>query len=439
MYASLLTIRYCIFSIFCLLFSLPSIAATVLPLQHEITSNGATFIFVKTSGVPILDIALAFDAGSSRDGNLLGLANFTSDMLNEGASNLTADDIAVGFDQIGAQFNAKTDRDMTIVSLRTLTKAELKQKAIDLFTKVITKPTFNRDSFKREQRNILNAIASQQESSSTVASLATLKAVYRNYPYGHAVIGTNDSVQSLTPQDLMEFHHRYYTAKNAIVTIVGDISKDEALSIAESITSALPTGKVLDALPEPALPEAKILNIPFSGTQSQIRFADLGISQQDPDYFPIMVGNTTLGGDSTSISRLYNTVREKFGLSYSVGSYFLPLQNKGPFIIALETRNEKSAEAIKITQQVLTDFLQHGPSAKELTEAKQYITGNFPLTFATNQDILLNLIKIGFYHLPWDYLDTYNSHVNQVQLAQVKAAFQRKLHLNNMITVVVGS
>jgi len=161
------------------------------------------------------------------------------------------------------------------------------------------------------------------------------------------------------------------------------------------------------------------------------------LKRGDPDYFPLLVGNYSLGGGGF-VSRLMKEVREKRGYAYGVQSYFLTMVQPGPFQIGLQTKKAQTNEALKVTRDVLDNFLAEGPSEAELVAAKQNLIGSFPLRLDSNRKILDNVAMIGFYGLPLDYLDRYAENVEQVTAAEIKAAFARHVKAENMVTVVVG-
>ena len=162
-----------------------------------------------------------------------------------------------------------------------------------------------------------------------------------------------------------------------------------------------------------------------------------GLTRGDPDYFPLYVGNHILGG-SGLVSRISDEVREKRGLSYSAYSYFIPMRAAGPFTAGLQTRNDQAEQALTVLRNVMQDFIEKGPTEKELIAAKKNITGGFALRLDSNSKIVDNLAVIGFYQLPLDYLDSFNRHVEAVTAAQIRDAFQRRVHPQRMATVIVG-
>ena len=161
------------------------------------------------------------------------------------------------------------------------------------------------------------------------------------------------------------------------------------------------------------------------------------LQRGDPDFFPLLVGNYSLGGGGF-VSRLMKEVRDKRGLAYSVHSYFMPLQQLGPFQIGLQTKKAQANDALKVTREVLATFLAEGPSETELQAAKQNLIGSFPLRLDSNRKILENVALIGFYDLPLDYLDRYPENIEKVTVADIKAAYSRHVRPEHLVTVVVA-
>lgn len=430
-----------ILTIVLLLLSSTVMAGTekVLNIQHWETQNGANVYFVAAKEIPMVQIYVAFAAGSGRDNNKPGLAQLTNAMLNQGSRDLSADQIAQQFDNVGAVFSSSTNRDMGAVSLQSLTDPVYLNPAIDTFAKVIAMPIFPEDAFLRTKNQTLSSIASENQSPKAVASNAFYSLIYGTQPYHSPVIGTQQVINTLTTADLRQFYSQYYVAKNAVVVIVGAVDRAQAESLASKITQNLPAGQAATLLP----PATTIVQasrdeaIKFPTEQTTIVMGQVGINYQNPDYFPLIIGNNILGGSIFS-SRLFNEVREKRGLAYGVGSGFRMLAANGPFSVFLQTRNDQAKQAIEVTRQTLNNFVQNGPTPSELQRTKNQVINSFPLTIAGNDAIADNLLAIGFYHLPLDYLDTYLTKVNAVTQEQVKTAFQHHVQPNKMITVLVG-
>lgn len=414
-------------------------AALATPnIQHWESQHGAQVFFLPTQGLPLVDIGLVFDAGSARDQQQAGLAALTGAMLEQGAGGLSADAIAQALEGVGAQMSIDVSRDSASVSLRSLTDPAVLKPALEVMAKVLAQPDFPAADLARLRQQTLLGIKSRGESPGTVAQLAWFKQIYGQHPYARAISGYEDTVTALTEADLRRFHQDYYVARNAVLIIVGDVDKQQATQIADQLLSGLPTGQPAPPLPavEP-LHAAQFEQIPFPSEQSHILSGLPGISMNDPDYFPLVVGNHVLGGSGFT-SRIVKEIREARGLSYSAYSYFSPMVQQGPFMMGLQTRNEKAEEALTALHQVLEAFVKDGPTAEELDAAKKNITGGFALRLDSNKKLFGQIARIAFHQLPLDYLDRYIDQVNAVTAEQVRDAFQRRVPLDALATVQVG-
>ncbi len=220
--------------------------------------------------------------------------------------------------------------------------------------------------------------------------------------------------------------------------MVGAIDITTAHQLADKLVQELPKGEAASPI-QKAHPLAKneSIYVPYPSSQTMIRLGQLGITHQNPHYFAYIIGSNILGGGSL-VSTLAIELREKRGLTYGAYSQFTPLNGVGPFVISLSTRNKQAAEAAALTRDILTNFIKQGPSAAELKATKQFLTGGFPLSLASNRNIADILVKIAFYHLPDDFLSTYIENINKVTAEEVKNAFQALLVPNTLLDVSVG-
>lgn len=409
-----------------------------LNIQHWALSNGARVYFVQAPQLPMLDVQVIFDAGSARDGTQFGLASLTNGLLDEGAGNLSSDEIAQRFDEAGAQFSSMATRDAATLALRTLTEKQFKNVALDTFARVINNPQFPMKSFMRQQKLALQNVKEQAQDPTSVANDNFFSLAYDDFPYGHASVGLDKTITELTPDDTKTFYTKYYVGANAVISLVGDISRDEALTIATQLVGKLPEGNPPKKLTEPMYdPKELQKHIAYPSSQTYVRIGQIGISRKDPDYFPLAVGNYSLGGGGFS-SRLFKQVRVQNGFTYNINSYFLPMKTLGPFLISLQTRNETAEQAIKLTKQIVKDFVNTGLTAEEIDAAKKNIVGGFISRLDSNSAIAENLLMIGFYDLPLDYLQTYQDKIMAVTKEQVIAAFAKKVHPDHLLTITVG-
>jgi zinc protease len=221
--------------------------------------------------------------------------------------------------------------------------------------------------------------------------------------------------------------------------MIGAVTRERAAAIADELTRGLPAGT--DPLPLarlPAAPDRAERRIEHPASQSHVLVGQRGIARGDPDFFALTVGNYVLGGGGF-VSRLYGEVREKRGLAYSVSSYFSPQIQPGPFAIGLQTRKDQADQALGVVREVLERFVREGPTDEELAAAKSNLIGGFALRIDSNGKILAQLSAIGFYGLPLDWLERWTDRVAAVTLADVRAAFQRHIRPEAMVTVVVGA
>jgi len=402
------------------------------------TSNGARVVFVQARELPMLDVRVVFDAGSARDGKLPGLASFTHTMLDKGAGDWSTDQIAERTDSIGASIGGSAERDMAVVSLRCLTDEAIQKKALATLQAVIQQPRFPEKELQRERKQLMIGLQNEQQSPGDIVNKLFYKKLYAQHPYATPVRGDMDSAKNLTRDALVGFYKQYYVASNAVIAIVGAVDETRAKEIAEQLTSGLPKGKKAERLAAvPELAKAVAVNHQHPSTQTHVMVGQPGMKRGDKDYFALYVGNHILGGSGFS-SRIVDEVREKRGLAYSSYSYFVPMRDKGPFLLGLQTKNAQAEEALQVLRETLGTFIKDGPTDDELEHAIKNITGGFPLRIDSNKDIVGYLAMLGFYELPLDYLQTFNRNVKNVTREQIMQAFQSRIHPERMITVMVG-
>ncbi|MGB9128433.1 MAG: pitrilysin family protein [Thiobacillus sp.] len=432
---NLLSIKACLVA---LLLGLPLSAQAAIAIQHWQTPQGARVYFVESHELPMLDIAVDFPAGSARDpAGKSGLASLTHGLLDQGAGDLSDTDIAHRLADVGAVLSGRLDRDRAGVMLRTLSSASEKGKALDLFALVLQKPDFPQAVVKREKQRLIASIREAEADPGNVASKAFFRALYGAHPYANDESGDPVAIARLTRGDLQAFYRTHYSAPNAVISLMGDITRAEAEAIAIRLATGLSRAAPVPALPKPAPAAASDTRIAHPSTQSHVLMGVVGMARDDPDFFPLFVGNYVLGGGGFD-SQLMREVRDKRGYAYSAYSYFLPMGEAGPFQLGLQTKLEQTDDALKVAQATLRQFIADGPSEAELVQAKSNLTGGFPLRIDSNRKVLDYLSVIGFYKLPLDYLDTWVDRVNAVDVAAVKQAFARRIDPGKLVTVVVG-
>ena len=425
-------------------FALPALvlltqyAHAIPQIEHWQTANGAQVYFVQARDLPIVDVRLTFDAGSARDGGKPGTALLANGLLSEGAGGKNAQQLAEQFDAVGAAFGNGISRDMAWLQLRSLSNPQYLQPALVTLEKILNTPDFPQDAWQRELKRLQFSLKAKQQSPAAIAEDAFNTALYGAHPYATPEEGTEKSLAALKLSDLQTFYRRYYVAHNALLVMVGDLDRKQAEKLAQDVLGNLPAGETPAAIPPvPALTAAKTIHIDFPSQQSHVLIGQPASQRGDPDYFALYVANHTLGGSGFA-SRLMDEVREKRGLAYSVYSYFSPLREAGPFQLGLQTRADQTQQALDIANQTLSDYVQQGPTEKELDAAISNITGGFALRIDSNAKLAEYLAMISFYKLPLDYLDRFVERIREVNAAAIRAALTRHLDPQRMVTVVVG-
>ncbi|HEY4370705.1 MAG TPA: pitrilysin family protein [Burkholderiales bacterium] len=413
------------------------VAQAALPVQSWTSKSGAKVLFVESRSIPMLDVNIDFDAGARYDpADKSGLSGMTNGMLGLGTTGMDEEAIANGFADVGAQRGGSADNDRAGASLRTLSSAAERNAALKLFAGILQTPTFPENVLAREKDRSIAALKEDETKPESIASRAFDKALYGTHPYG--LDPTEQSVAAISRADIEAFYNANYTARRAVVTMIGDISRAEAETIADQLTANLPAGATPPTLPPIGAPDTRPIRIPHPASQAHVLIGAPALKRGDPDFFPLLVGNYVLGGGGF-VSRLMHEVREKRGLAYSVYSYFMPLKEEGPFQIGLQTKKEQVDEALAIVKRVVADYVANGPTPKELQAAKDNLIGGFPLRIDNNRKLLDNLAVIGFYNLPLNYLDTWTDQVKKVTVAEVKADFAKRVHPDALASVVVGA
>lgn len=423
-----------------MLLCLSSQALAILPIEHWQSASGAKVYFVANRDLPMLDVSVDFPAGSAYDSReKSGTAAMTHGLLRLGADGLAEDEIARRFADVGAGIGGRFDADRAGLSLRTLSDPARRGVALDLLARILRAPQFPASVLEREKVRQIGALKEADLRPDTQASRTFFRLVYRDHPYSYRSVGDVETVGRLTRDDLLDFYRRHYVADRAVVAIIGDVSRQEAEAIAEQLTGSLPRGGAAAELPavEP-LPQAVTRNVAHPATQSHILIGAPGIRRDDPDYFALFVGNHILGGGGF-VSRINEEVRQKRGLAYSAYSYFAPQRARGPFVIGMQTRRDQAEEALAVVRRTLREFIAEGPTEQELRAARQNITGGFPMRIDSNRKIHEYLAAIGFYNLPVNYLETFVANIERVSVADIRAAFARRVDPERMVTVVVGA
>ena len=417
-----------------------------IPIEHWTHATGARVYLVASPSIPMLDVQLDFDGGSRRDpAAQAGLASATAGLLSAGVAAqgaqpaLDENQLSEAWVDLGAQFGAQAGSDRFSLSLRTLTEPDLLERAVALAARQLAAPAWPERVWQRDRERTLAALKEADTRPATQAGRAFARAVYGSHPYGFEPVAA--TLNAISVADMRAFYRRHVAACRAQVTLVGAIDRAQADRIVGQLVGAVvPHGcEALPAVPQ-VQPLAQAVNEqrPFEAAQAQVLMGQPGVARNDPDFFPLFVGNYILGGGGF-VSRLTTEVREKRGLSYSVYSYFSPGLHAGAFQVGLTTRPDQAAQTVTVARDVVRQFVEQGPTDTELQAAKDFLINGFALRIDSNRKLLDNVANIAWNGLPLDYLDTWTGQVQQVSVADIRRAFSRVLQPDRMVTVVVGA
>lgn len=418
------------------LLCLPGLALAAVNIQSWQAPGGARVFFVESHALPMIDIQVDFAAGSAFDPpGKAGLAALTRGLLDGGAGGLDEAAIADRLADLGARLGGGGDGDRASISLRTLADPALREGAVDLLATLLAKPDFPAVVVEREKARAIAGLKEAETQPGAIASRRFAAVLYPSHPYG--AVETPESVGRIGREDLMAFHRQNFVARRATVTLVGDLSRSQAEALALTVTAGLPQGEPVPALPKPGLPAGGVIRVPHPSAQAHILMGLPVLTRDDPDYFPLLVGNYVLGGGGF-VSRLTKEVREKRGFAYSAYSYMMPSRVAGPFQIGLQTRGGQAEEALGVVNQTLRDFIQGGPTPQETVAARDNLVNGFGLRLDSNRKVLDYVAMIGFYGLPMGWLENYPKAVARVTPEAIRDAFRRRVLPEHLVTVVVG-
>ena len=424
-----------------------------IPVVHWTQPSGARIYLVESPAIAMVDVKIDFDAGARRDPPAkIGLASTTASQASLGVEArgaepaLDENGLGEAWADLGAAFGSSATSDRMSFTLRSLTFPDILPKVVALAARQLGEPSFAPDIWARNRQRLVASLKEANTQPATLANRAFAAAVYGAHPYGYDV--TEESLGNISVDDMKALYVSAIKPCRAVVTIVGAVNRAQADAMATSLLSRVAPLQSMSALRSDctawaAVPEvlpldqAKETVIPFDSAQAHVLIGQPGFKRDDPDFFALTVGNYILGGGDF-VSRLTNEVREKRGLSYSVYSYFAPALHAGAFTLGLQTRPDQVKQAVQVSREVLAKFVGDGPTSDEHKAAKDNLIGGFALRIDTNAKLVDNVSNIAWNNLPLNYLDTWTDRVAAITLADVKAAFARKLQPDRMVTVVVG-
>jgi len=413
-------------------------AFRVPPPSKTILKNGLTVLVLERRTIPLVQFQLMVRSGSTSDpAGKEGTAALAARLLKRGTKSRPASQFFEEVEFVGGTLDTAAGIEASYV--RGEFAARDVEVGFNLLADLVLNPAFRPEEFEKEKGLALAGIIDRLDDPGVVARLSFASWLYGGHPYGRPADGTERSVQSITRDDVAAFYEARYAPNNAVLAIVGDIDAAQAAQRAERYFSpwkrrTAPEVKIGEAQ---AVRGRKILLVDKpDATQSQIRFGNLGMRRADPDYFPMLVGNTVLGGAFTSW--LVSEVRGKRGLTYSIVSRVEALRSTGSFHVSTFSKNDSVLETIKVSLDQVRRLRGGDVPEEDLEKARGYLAGSYPLTIESPEDLTAEILSVDLYGLEPDFINQYQRRVRAVSADAVKRVAARRLPLDDLAIVVVG-
>jgi zinc protease len=405
--------------------------------RQVLSPGGVEAWHVASDLVPLIALAFTFEGGSAQDPQgKAGAAQMLARLLDEGAGPYDSDAFQERLAARAIELNFNAGPDALGGSLKTLVKHA--DEAFDLLRLALAEPRLDDVSIERVRAQTIAGLRYQQNDPGVMASKRFFAEAFANHPYGNPTSGTIESVEAVTREDLVGLHRKVIAKGRVKVAVVGAIDADRLSNLLDLIFGALP-----EALPLAPVEATLMANrgtrcvVDLDVPQSVIRFGTFGISWRDPDFIPAYVLNHILGGGAFT-SRLFQEVREKRGLAYSVGTSLVSYRAATMTWGYTATKNERAAECLDVIAEEMARLKEEGPGDDELAKAKDYLTGSYALGFDTSTKIAHQLAQIAFEGLGIDYIARRNALVSAVTQADIRRAAERTLGDGKMLVVVAG-
>ena len=432
-----LILRPASFVVFAVLFLAAAIPAHAVEVERVVSSKGIEAWLIRDHSNPVTTLKLSFRGGAALDPeNKSGLANFVASTLDEGAGDLDSRAFQRALDEKSISLRFSAGRDRLDGSLRTLNKN--RDDAFEYLRLAINEPRFDETPLNRIRQQILSGIRQSQEDPGNRAGRAIFEKAFQGHPYARDNDGTLESVSAITPDDMRDFVKERLARDNLLIGVVGDIDADTLKKYLDQVFGTLPEKakpwKV--AKIDPKL-SGGIEVIDIDVPQSSVQFAQPGILRNNPDFYTAYVLNYVLGGGGF-VSRLYEEVREKRGLAYSVSASPYPLESSAILYGAAGTQNARAGETVAVIREEIAKIARDGVTVEELRDVKTYLTGSYPLRFDTNSKIAGQLAGLQLQGYDIDYVNRRNALIEAVTRDDIQRVAEKLMNEDAFTFVLVG-
>ena len=407
------------------------------PYQVRTLANGLQVVAVSHHEQPAVSLRLIVRAGGAQDPAAKpGVAYVAASLLDQGTTTKNAEQIATTIDSIGGAMGSGAASDYTFINAAVM-KDSLGV-ALDLVSDLAQHPAFAAEEIERQRQQILSGLKVSYDDPDYLSGVVFDRLVYGFHPYGRPDSGTPQSIASVTREDLLTFHKRWFGANNAILAIVGDVSADEAFAGAQRAFGGwgrVELPRVQGEEPPPAARRVVIVDRP-GAAQTEIRVGNVALPRRHPDYLALDIAMKILGGEGGN--RLHRVLRSERGLTYGASADLNALKDTGNIVAETDTRSEKTAEALRLIVEEIVRLQRQRVQTRELSDAQEYLTGSFPLTIETPSAIALQVLNAVFYGLDLNELQTYRERVNLITVDDIQRVAQQYLRPDRLAIVLVG-
>ncbi len=403
--------------------------------EEKTLENGLRILYIPDNSLPYVSYSMLVRTGSAADPvGQEGLSSLVAELLNKGTSKRSATQIADELGRMGAEFDASSSYDYSVVTASGLSPQA--EPLLNNVMEIVMSPAFPEAEFKRAVAQAQSQIARLVDNPDAYADLAFASYLYGEHPYGRPTIGTAKSVAGLKKRNVIQAYLRTYRPNNAILAVVGQFTPELREKIEKGFGAwekrDLPEVKK-NADPKVEGVGIRVVNYP-SMVQSQIRMGSLGIERKDPRFLALRLGNTVLGG--AFASRLNDRLRKDLGLTYGINSGFDARAERGPFLVETFTKNGSVGQAVSESLKVLEKFKLEGATSEEIDRTKGYLKGIFPAAIETPEKLALNLLLLRHYGIPDSYLTNYLRDIDALSRSEVNKAMAEAIDTKNIRILV---
>jgi zinc protease len=410
-------------------------SAGATTIERVVSPGGIEAWLVHERAVPLIAVEFAFTGGAVQDPpGKAGTAALTASLLDAGAGDLDSTAFTDRLERKAIQMNFSAQRDTIHGTLRTLTGN--RDEAFELLRLAVTVPRFDAKDVEISRAQILSLLRRETTSPTDIASQRWWETAFEGHPYGRPVNGTSETVSSISIADLKSYAHRILARQNLKIAVVGDIDAETLKVLLDRTFGALPENPELYSIANVA-PRGlgRRIEVSLDVPQTVVDFGGPGIARQDPDFMAAYLINHILGGGSTD-SRLYQEVREKRGLAYSVSDSLVWLDHAAVMLGGTATRADRAGETVDLIEKEIRHFAEDGPTAGELVEAKRYLNSAFVLNLDSSTKIAALLVQLQLDGFDTDYFSRRTAMIEAVTLDDARRVAKRLLDKGLLVTVV---